>query len=83
MAVNDPVTLFNNLVDRHSCEVSRPISHCWGLTFCRVLRCLADLVGGEGLEPPNPNGSGFTVRRNCHYAILPSLSKDCPLPSGF
>ena len=31
-------------------------------------------VGGEGLEPPNPNGSGFTVRRNCHYAILPETT---------
>ena len=30
-------------------------------------------LGREGLEPPNPIGSGFTVRRNCHYAISPKL----------
>ena len=28
-------------------------------------------VGGEGLEPPNPEGSRFTVCSNCHYATLP------------
>ena len=28
-------------------------------------------MGSEGLGPPNPKGSGFTVRRNCRYANSP------------
>ena len=32
------------------------------------------LVGSEGLGPPNPKGSGFTVRRNCRYANSPIVS---------
>ena len=31
-------------------------------------------MGSEGLGPPNPIGSGFTVRRNCRYANSPILA---------
>ena len=31
----------------------------------------SEKMGSEGLGPPNPKGSGFTVRRNCRYANSP------------
>ena len=29
------------------------------------------MVGGEGLEPPEPEGIWFTAKRNCRYANHP------------
>lgn len=30
------------------------------------------MVGEGGLEPPQPEGDGFTARCNCRYATLPN-----------
>lgn len=44
-------------------------------------------MGAAGLEPANPEGEGFTVPCNCHYATPPQ--KDCwrkelnPQPSDY
>ena len=34
------------------------------------------IVGVEGLEPSNSNESGFTVRSDCRYTILPVVEDD-------
>ena len=45
-------------------------------------------MGVDGLEPPNSKEKGFTVPRNCRYAIRPKLIQyvkelNLALPNGF
>ena len=44
------------------------------LTFCS-LNVKLIVMGVTGLEPVKPKGSGFTVHRNCHYAIPPKKTR--------
>ena len=52
-----------------------PPSPTWKEGVMAIIRHLL-FVGVEGLEPSNSNESGFTVRSDCRYTILPVVEDD-------